>query len=270
MNSTNVRFLSTALKFGLATLAPRTAEKAVLRQLMTPQQKSTSRIPSVPGLMTFHRTLITGFHQLAAWEWGKGPAVLLVHDWNGQAADLEGYVVPLVEAGFRVIAADLPAHGRSSGTTASLADLRRAVSAMARYAGTVQGVVAEGLGATAALLAAQDGAPLRRLTLLAPRQTLLHDVRDQALALGYPSQELPTLLQEFETEQHVSLEALDLHRIAGRLTLPTLILEDQHEPEAVVPYAVRFLQQGTLPKSAATQGDGFRITVPHTEYQAAV
>jgi pimeloyl-ACP methyl ester carboxylesterase len=220
--------------------------------------------------MTFHRSIVTGFHQLAAWEWGKGPAVLLVHDWNGQASDLEGFVVPLVDAGFRVIAADLPAHGRSSGMTASIADLRRAVTALARYAGTVQGVVAEGLGATAALLAAQDGAPLRRLALLAPRHSLAHDLRDQALALGYPSHELPALLNEFETEQHVQFDNLDLHRIAGRLALPTLILEDRHEPGAVVPYALRFLQQGALPRAAAPQTAAPHTDVPHTEYQVAV
>jgi len=261
MKRTNGRFINKALRLGFATVAPRLAEQLVLRELMTPQLKSLSRVPRVPGLMTFHRTIITGTHQLTAFEWGQGPAVLLVHDWNGQAGDLEGFVTPLVQAGFRVVAADLPAHGRSSGRTATIADWSRAVSAMARHAGPVQGVIAEGLGATASLLAAQDGAPLRRLTLLSPPRSVQHNVRDQALALGYPGDELPALLREFETEQHLKLESLELHRNAVRLTLPSLILEDTRDKEALVPHVVRFLQQGALAP---------HLAVPHTELQVAV
>jgi hypothetical protein len=261
MNRTNGRFYKFALRLGFASLAPRLAEKIALQHWMTPQLRGPSCVPNVPGLMTFHRTIVTGAHQLAAWEWGQGPAVLLVHDWNGQASDLESFVTPLVDAGYRVVAADLPAHGRSSGRTAGIADWRRAVTAMARYAGPVQGVIAAGWGATVTLLAAQEGAPLRRLTLLSPRQSVLHDMHGQALALGFTEHELPALLREFEAEQHVRLESLDLRRAAGRLALPTLILEDSRDREALVPFVVRFLQQGTLPAHAV---------IPHTEFQVAV
>src|SRR5215468_5695279 len=47
--------------------------------------------------------------EIAAWRWGKGPAILLVHGWGGHAARLGRFVGPLEEAGFSVIAFDAPA-----------------------------------------------------------------------------------------------------------------------------------------------------------------
>jgi pimeloyl-ACP methyl ester carboxylesterase len=261
MKRTNVRFFYLALKLGLSTIAPRFAERIALRWLMTPSPGAASRIPKVEGMVTFHRTLSTGFHQLAAWEWGHGPAVLLLHGWNGQASDLEAFVAPLVQAGYRVLAADLPAHGRSSGARASIGDWRRAVSTMARYAGTVQGVIAEGLGATVALLAAQDGEPLRRLTLLSPPPSVEASVREQALALGYPAGRLPDLLRERELEHRVTFDALDLRRIANRLALPSLVLEDARNREGVVHYAVTFLQQGAVQPQSGVAHTAFKVAV---------
>src|SRR5213082_3427517 len=52
---------------------------------------------------------------LSATQWGAGPAVLLVHGWEGRGAQLGALVDPLVEAGYRVIALDGPAHGDSAG-----------------------------------------------------------------------------------------------------------------------------------------------------------
>jgi pimeloyl-ACP methyl ester carboxylesterase len=39
---------------------------------------------------------------VAIWQWGTGPRVLLVHGWGGNAARLRHFVTPLLEAGFGV------------------------------------------------------------------------------------------------------------------------------------------------------------------------
>src|SRR5205085_10246750 len=53
--------------------------------------------------------------RLAAWRWGTGPTILLVHGWEGRGAQLGALVEPLVDAGFSVLTFDGPAHGDSSG-----------------------------------------------------------------------------------------------------------------------------------------------------------
>ena len=52
-------------------------------------------------------------HRIVGESWGDGPAVYLVHGWGGCRAHLGVFVKPLVEAGHRVIAFDLPSHNES-------------------------------------------------------------------------------------------------------------------------------------------------------------
>lgn len=261
MNKPNVRSKN-ALWWRFAALTvPGYTEHLALRRLMTPARQEPSRIPQVPGLLTFHRVIDTGSHRLAAWEWGRGPTVLLLHDWEGEARDLEAFIVPLVNAGYRVLAADLPAHGRSSGSQAGIAHWQRAVVALARHAGTVQGVVAAGLGDTVALRAALEGTALGRLALLAPTASPAAALWQRALALGYPRERIPALLEEYENAQRLRLDTLELRYLTHRVKQPLLVLEDASSADAVLPHILGFLQRGSLPPHA---------TVPSMEYQVAV
>lgn len=54
-----------------------------------------------------------GLH--AAWAWGQGPLVILVHGWNGCAAQLAPLAVDLAQRGFRCVAIDVTGHGGSPG-----------------------------------------------------------------------------------------------------------------------------------------------------------
>jgi pimeloyl-ACP methyl ester carboxylesterase len=93
---------------------------------------------------------------IAVWQWGEGPSVLLVYGWGGHAARLTHFVVPLVEAGFGVIAFDAPAHGHSSGSLATLPDFVEAIGVVAPLARPVA-VIGHSMGAAAAALALRNG-----------------------------------------------------------------------------------------------------------------
>jgi len=51
---------------------------------------------------------------LIAWRWGEGPAVLLVHGFEGNRAQFAAIIEALVERGFAAVALDVPAHRRPS------------------------------------------------------------------------------------------------------------------------------------------------------------
>jgi pimeloyl-ACP methyl ester carboxylesterase len=53
---------------------------------------------------------------IAMWSAGRGPCVVLVHGWEADHRDMDAFVAPLVAAGRRVVAFDLPAHGEASAT----------------------------------------------------------------------------------------------------------------------------------------------------------
>ena len=51
---------------------------------------------------------------LKGYEWGRGArTILLVHGWESRGTALRSFVPGLVQAGFRVVAFDGPAHGNS-------------------------------------------------------------------------------------------------------------------------------------------------------------
>jgi hypothetical protein len=106
--------------------------------------------------------------RLAAWRWGRGPTVLLVHGWEGRGAQLGAFVEPLVDAGLSVMAFDAPAHGDSPGERLVLADLAASIRAAETAAGGLHGVVAHSFGAASTTLALARGVDAQRVVYVAP------------------------------------------------------------------------------------------------------
>ena len=85
--------------------------------------------------------------------WGAGwhrPRVLLAHGWAGHGLQLAPFVAPLVDAGFEVMTVDQPAHGASTGRTATLPDFARVLRLVAESFGPLFAVVGHSLGGAAA------------------------------------------------------------------------------------------------------------------------
>ncbi|MGM0680146.1 MAG: alpha/beta fold hydrolase [Pseudomonadota bacterium] len=84
---------------------------------------------------------------VALYRWGhKGPRVLLVHGWNGRATQLCGFIEPLLQAGYQVIAFDAPAHGHSPGKRTDLIEIAHALRSVSVRFGPFEGVIAHSFG----------------------------------------------------------------------------------------------------------------------------
>ena len=105
---------------------------------------------------------------------GTPACVILLHGWTGQAAVMAAFVKPLLEAGLRVVAFDLPAHGDSTGATLDLPTGVASLAAVARAVGPIEAIVAHSFGGSIALAAlagtlpAQPRVVAKRLVLIAP------------------------------------------------------------------------------------------------------
>ena len=109
-----------------------------------------------------------GGGELAVWEWGQGPLVVLVHGWGSRAARMGALAAALTRRGIRVVAYDGPAHGRSAGRFASLPEFARALGAVGAASGPLHGLVGHSLGGAAVAMALGHGLEARRVVLLAP------------------------------------------------------------------------------------------------------
>src|SRR5882724_9402402 len=145
--STTGRLLSRGMRV-LDAVAPAVAQRFAFDLFGMPRRRRDQ--PVVPG----HRFSIAGDGpELAVWDWGDGRTVLLVHGWNGNGAQLSGFVAPLLRAGYYVAAPDLPAHGDSAGTRTNVRAMADALLRLGRRVGPVHAVIAHSLGAAASVIA---------------------------------------------------------------------------------------------------------------------
>lgn len=145
---------------------PNLAVRQLWRQLFSPPRRpaseahraflSQAELLSLPDHVAVPSAEVL---PLRGYRWGTGPrTVLLVHGWGGNAGDFRPLVPGLVDAGFSVVAVDLPAHGTSAGMQTNLLDMRAALHDWVAAFGWPYAVVAHSLGGIAASLLLEHAA----------------------------------------------------------------------------------------------------------------
>lgn len=145
----------------VSAVMPGVAARVAERLWCTPPRTPLSPTARATLAAAEPLTLAADGRRVAAYAWGDGPLVLLMHGWGGHAGQMAAFVAPLAAAAFRVLALDAPGHGRSpaGGTGASQAtlwDFRWALWLAAARTGVPHAVIAHSVGATAAAWALAD------------------------------------------------------------------------------------------------------------------
>ena len=172
-----------------------------------------------------------------SWEWGAGPTVVLVHGWGSRAGRFGALTQALAEGGFRAVAYDAPAHGRSTGRSSSLPEFARALRAVGDAVGPVHGLVGHSLGGAAAILALRDGLRAERIVLLAAPADVTRFSTAFADHLRLPAGARAVMQRNLETRLQARWDELHLPTIARSLTAAALLLHDREDED--VPYAQR-------------------------------
>jgi pimeloyl-ACP methyl ester carboxylesterase len=232
--STNVRL--SGARVGLAALsrvAPERAAAAAERLFFTPPRPRRSRGEAV--LESGRRFEVRGEEgPVAVWQWGHGPAVVLLHGWGGRAAQLSSFVAPLRGRGFSVVAFDAPGHGRSGRGLSSAPQFARALLAVADAVGGAHAVVAHSLGAAAAALAMRDGLEPRRVVFLAPPADPPAWVRPFAARFRLAPAVVERMRERSERRIGRRWEELDVPRLVPPLEAPLLVIHDREDAEVPV------------------------------------
>ncbi|MFX0114181.1 MAG: alpha/beta hydrolase [Candidatus Hodarchaeota archaeon] len=190
--------------------------------------------------------------------WGSGPAVLLVHGWNGNVTQLSPFIEPLLEQGYRVVALDGPAHGQSSGKRTDIVHFAAAVFAVAKTIGSVQSAIGYSLGGSATVLASQNGLVVERLALISTPICMKDIIERFSASLKLSRQLSSDLVQLTERKLGQSLSSVSVSTIAPNLKIPTLIVHDRED--VVVPYEDGEILANLLPDAqlVSTTGLGHR------------
>jgi pimeloyl-ACP methyl ester carboxylesterase len=202
-------------------------------------------------------------HRIAGESWGAGPAVFLVHGWGGCRAHLAVFVKPLVEAGHRVIAFDLPSHNESeSGEMAqgrtTIVECAEAVRAIVQAHGPAHAVVGHSLGAKAAALAVAKGAPIERMVFLAPMGDFALYLDLFADRHGFGPRIRAGLERRLNRRLGAPLVDTDISRVAGRINdaTPLLVIHDPDDPDSPYEMSERIVEVWPGASLVTTRGLG--------------
>jgi len=169
--------------------------------------------------------------RVAAWRFGRGPAVALVHGWGGRAAQLSAFVAPLVDLGFSVVTFDAPGHGRSKRGLSSAPQFARALRAVVDAVGGAEAVLAHSLGAAATALAMRDGLAVDRVVFLAPPADPPSWAGPFASRLGVAPHVVERMRRRSEKRIGLRWDELKVPALATRFAVPLLVIHDRDDVE---------------------------------------
>jgi pimeloyl-ACP methyl ester carboxylesterase len=196
--------------------------------------------------------------RLAAWEWGAGPTVVLVHGWGSRAGRLSALAAALVGSGFRVVLYDAPAHGVSTGRFASLPEFARALRGVADAVGPVYGLAGHSLGGAAISLALHAGLATERAVLIAPPSDVV--VFSQAFAdfVRLPPRAHAAMRRNLESRLRVRWDDIHIPTLARELRAPVLVIHDRDDPDVPFLHAEEIVGSWPAARLVATSGLGHR------------
>jgi len=212
----------------LAAVSPQAAATLALRLFFTPRAaRGRRRQAETDALAQATRfRLTTRWDVVEGYSWGQGPAVLLVHGWGGDAAQMTPLVPALLARGYRVMALDMPGHGASAGKRSSLVHFGDAIEAAAEVIGPLHGVVAHSFGAAAVTYSLARGLDAARAAFVAPPVELEGFWQRFRDGLGVSPRVWELLVRDTELWLKVRLADVQPRVLAPSLRTPLLVLHD--------------------------------------------
>lgn len=167
--------------------------------------------------------------------WGAGPTVLLVHGWGGYGLQLSSFVEPLVEAGYRVVTFDAPAHGSTAGVQTSGLEIARAIATVAQHQTPITSIVAHSLGAASTTLALKEGLQLQKVVYVAAMCWLSNAVTTFARRARLSAEVENGLRHRFEAQFGSDIwHRFAVDQTAKALTIPALLFHDRSDRDVAI------------------------------------
>lgn len=243
-------------RWGIAAgsrLAPDLAERWAAHLFTTPG--STPSSETEQALLATARPFRVG--RRAAWQWGQGRPVVLVHGWGGRGADLARFAAPLVERGFSVVTFDAPAHGVSPGFRATMRDFADMIAEVTERVGAPAAIVAHSFGGLAALLALKRGLETCSVVLIAPPSPQRR-VEKFVRELDVPAPIVDGMTRRMEADLGERIEDVEALALARDLRVPALVVHDRDDGEVPWQTSAALVRDWTSATLSRTEGLGHR------------
>lgn len=260
----------------LAALAPEAADRLALDVWCRVPVGAARRMDLRPGAGEVTRLEVPRGGSAVTEAWGSGPPVYLLHGWGGWRGQLGAFVEPLVAAGHRVVAIDVPSHGDADAGTlgrgrGTVMEFMEALEVAVDHHGPAAGVIAHSMGTMAAARAVADGLAVERLVLVAPSHAFAEVLDDFSRLLRPTPRVREHLVATLEAYTGRTLVDFDLESLGDAVAAPTLVLHDRGDRQT--PHRVGDAVARTWPDAVLRSTDGLghhRILADQAVVEAAV
>jgi len=166
---------------------------------------------------------------------GSGPTVLLVHGWEGSAYSYSVLSEQLVQAGYRVILFDFPAHGQSSGKKTNLEELQRLITLLSNQEQDLHAVIGHSFGAFATAYAIALDLNIKHFISISSPVDMNFIVDSLCETIGASSKTRQGLISKIEAiiKAPYKLASVTKNKLISKVN--GMIIHDQKD--LVVPYA---------------------------------
>lgn len=199
---------------------------------------------------------------LAVYQWGEAsaPPVLLLHGWAGRATQMYAFIEPLLAAGYRAVALDAPAHGRSPGRQTNIFEIVHALEQLDTRFGPFAGAIAHSFGVPSCMLALHEQRlHCARLVGISPPFDLIGMLDKFCDILDIP----PAVKARMRTRignrlgEHV-WQRIRVDQVAPQLRQPALIIHDERDREVPIEEGRRTAAAWPGAELLVTRGHGHR------------
>ncbi len=201
---------------------------------------------------------------IALYQWGQGDeAVLLAHGWGSRGTRLGPLVGPLIEAGYRVVTVDFPAHGDSGGKMTNLLEITQLLSRLCERFAPVKALVAHSFGGMATLAAIHKfDLDVKRAAIIAAPFTMEFIFESFSDQLGLTRQVrarlVTAIVERFEKTRNVQVFDYSPDRYAHTLQIPFLVFHDKGDREVAYEQGLRLSSALPNVEFVSTEGLGHR------------
>jgi pimeloyl-ACP methyl ester carboxylesterase len=192
------------------------------------------------------------------------PTVILVHGWSSEAAFMTAFVSPLTEAGFRVVAFDLPGHGNSTGRELNIPLGVASLAAVAHAFAPVHAIVTHSFGGAIAMAAMAGSVPAQpqvktaRLAMIAAPSSISLITRGFGQTIGLGARGQAALERRIHIVAGAPVESFEGRDQLAAIGQPTLLVHCHDDRELGFHHAEALAKAGAFVELEATSGFGHR------------
>jgi len=240
--STNVRYIKARqrgthlLLTALWHLAPKTTKNILLKRFFKPSSYALTPLERECLEKGTRFSIYVHDQEIRCWKWGRGPAILFVHGWNGRGVNFVYFFEALINSGYSVVTYDAPAHGVSDGLATNYFELSDAVRSFLDPSQglDIQGVIAHSIGASAVINCISKDTPSIDTVLIAPALKLKELLFNSFNQHGVPKIVYQNLVAEMEAYYGYDVHQDNPFNLAKTISSKMLIVHDTDD--RTIPY----------------------------------